>query len=876
MLSLRARLATQKGFSTSRTVLARSLCAEASEKGSNNKFRDGEQVDTVIIGGGVVGASVLYHLAEKGMKPILLEKGVLTCGSTWHAAGLVANFNAGTNLRRWHKYGVDFYTDVMERTGRGSSFQRPGSIRLIEDNADRIDEAKFQMGKSRFFDNPQELISVEEIKDLHPFVNTDRIWGGIWNTGDGHADPTSCTNAMLDLCKPWGARVVERCPVVALTQTKDRKWKVETDQGTIYADRVVNSGGLWGQKVARMAGVFMPSAIIQHQYVITDTIPEVEAYTKEKGHQIPVLRSLEGSYYLRQERNGILIGPYESKEAMCLQDEWNLTPNANDGAPYTFENDLFQPDLDRLADHLEHAAELFPLFAEAGISSVVNGPVQWACDGNALVGPVEDQGVYNFWQACGFSYGIAQGPGAGDYLARWITEGQPPYELFEVDPTRYGPWTTKFFTSAKVREAYGKNNNISFPKEELMAGRPVRTTPIYDRLKAKGAQWAFHNGLEQPTWFHQPLETDEETDPYQPSFRRTNWHNAVAKEIEITQQGMGIMDFSSFSKFIISVPKAFEFLDKLSANKIPAVGRVAIGHMLTKTGQIISEMTITRLSDTEFYIVTGSDMERHDLRHWNQHLWEWNMEQDVNIRSVTKEWTVLGIAGPNAEKVLQSLTTENMEPENFKFFSAKELDVGTEKSSSVPLVLRLSFTGLSGFEFHVPCDEMAVLYDNLWNAAAELGPVTDFGALALDSFRLEAGFKFLNPDMTRDYDALDSGIQKFVKMKNRNFVGMDAVKKQKKEGWASGKRCVKITVNTEENPVENRSPPEPYGDNVIFIKNDKGELKEVGFTTSGGYGHITKRSLAIAHIDLDQCVEGTKIQVEVLGQLYSGEVLEFI
>merc|ERR1719192_1828432 len=558
---------------------------------------------------------------------------------------------------------------------------------------------------------------------------------------------------------------------------------------------------------------------------------------------------------------------------MLLQDEWNYAANASDGTPMSFENDLFQADLDRLGDHLEHASELVPVFGTAGIKSVVNGPVEWPPDGNAIIGPVDDQGVYNFYQACGFSYGIAQAAGAGDYLCRWITEGEPPYELFEADPARCGPWATKYFSSAKVRETYGKNNTISFPKEERLAGRPLRTTPVYDRLKAKNAIFGFHNGLEQPLWFN----TNNIEPEYAPSFRRTNWFEKVGEVVQTTCEGMGIMDMSSFSKFMISGPNAFKFLDKVSANKIPAVGRVGICHMLTPKGKVLSEMTVTRLAEDKFYIVTGSDMERHDYRWWVQNgILE---EGGIEVRNVTKDWVVLGIAGPNAEKVLQKLTTEPVDSDDFKFFSHKTMEIGAEEhGSSVALTLRMSFTGLSGFEFHVPCDEMNVLYDNLWRVASELGPVTDFGGYALNSFRLEAGFKFLIPDMSRDYDALDSGIQKFIRMKNRDFIGKSAVAKMKKEGWASGKRCVKVHVETDTDDDEDKGRPiaDACGDNAIMMKNEKGELEQVGWTTSGGYSHQSKRNLCIAHVNLDCIEDGTKVMVEVLGKLKNGTILGVI
>eukprot|EP01084_Bolivina_argentea_P009186 17180_1 len=802
------------------------------------------EVSNVVIGGGVLGSSMLYHLTKAGMSDsILLEKGNLTCGTTWHAAGLVTYFHPGSGLRKIHNYSVNLYKELENETGKDVSFQTPGSIRLIENNNDRIDEAKFQMSKSKLYDNPQYLISPKEIEELHPLINVnmdgnDSIWGGIYTPEDGHIDPTSLTNAFVAGAKLYGGKIFQNTPVNKLECMSNGKWKVYTSNGDKYiADRIINCAGLWGEYVGKLAGVYHPVGIIEHQYIITETIKEVNEYWKLNGKQLPVLRSLSGSYYIRQERDGLLIGPYESQNNMKLVDEWNrLSHNEISGTPLSFGTELFQGDLDRLETHLLHCAELIPQFGTVGIQSIINGPVSWPPDGNPLLGPVYNDKIKNYWAACGMSYGIAHAGGAAKYLVDWILNGEAPMELFECDPTRYGEWTTKQFTCAKIRETYGMNNNISYPKEERLAGRPIRTNSLYHMFKhEKGCVFGFHNGLEQPLYFN---NFDNE---YKPSFRRTNWFDNVKNEVLTTQKSLGVMDMSTFSKFIIYGKDAFEFLDTLVANKPPIkIGKVCIAHMLTKTGKVTAELTITKLSENEYYIVTGSDMERHDLRQWYMH--KDNMElNDVCFKNVSNEWSVLSIAGPNSENILSEMTYGfDVSMDNFKFFNHLCMDLGTEIYGSIPNVnvLRLSFTGLKGFEFHLPNEYLYTLYENIYKIAEKNKyEICDFGAYALDSMRMEIGFKFLGSDMRRDDTAVMCGLKKFIKLKNRSFIGKYICENELKNG--TERYLVKIVIDT------NQFNADGYGDNPIF---DKKTNKLVGWTTSGSYSHQSDRSLAFAYL----------------------------
>jgi len=815
--------------------------------------------ECVVIGGGVVGAGVLYHLAKKGFSDaVLLEKGTLTCGSTWHAAGLCTYFHGGSNMRKIHHYGCELYKTLQEETEVDVGFQTPGSIRLIENCPDRIDDAHREMGKSRLFDAKQELITPAEVKALHPLLNTDGVWGGIYTPGDGHIDPTGTTNALIKGAKNKGARVFQETAVEGLTMCSDGRWEVRTPKGTIRADRIINAAGLWGDRIAEMAGVHHPLAIIEHQYVITKSIPEVQAFWKEKGYQLPVLRSLEGSYYVRQERDGLLVGPYEGKGGtdMEMHDIWNKNPFGS-MSPMDFGHDLFPEDLDRLMPHLEHVSNLIPEFASAEINSVVNGPVSWPPDGNPLLGPVHD--VPNYWAACGMSYGIAQSAGLADYLTDWIITGEPPYELFEADPTRFGSWAGKNFSDQKVRETYGLNNSVVFPNEERMAGRPIRTNALYPILKGKGCQFSFHNGLECPMWFADPNDPE----PYKPSWRRTNWNDAVAKEVQTVTESCGIMDASSFSKYLIFGQGATPFLDQIQANRLPAVGKVSIGHMLTEKGKIMAEITIACVTEDTYYICTGSDMERHDMRWFQMN----DMPPGCELTNLTQAYGVLAFAGPNSTKILTKLSNimhldyEDNKLEDLPFFSLLDAEI----AGCPVMLMKLSYTGLRpGWEIHCQQEYMYQVYSAIHNTGEELGmKVGDFGGIALNSFRLEAGFKLLGTDMRKDCPALSCGIKRFVKMKDREFIGKAAIKEEKKNPWTH--KIVKLEVDAKD--------ADALGDNPIYATTNDDPNKPIGWTSSGGYGFATKKSLAFAFVPPEKAEKGNEVFVDILGEHRKATVL---
>uniref|UniRef100_A0A8C8I6S1 Dimethylglycine dehydrogenase, mitochondrial n=1 Tax=Oncorhynchus tshawytscha TaxID=74940 RepID=A0A8C8I6S1_ONCTS len=600
-----------------------------------------DAAETVIIGGGCVGVSLAYHLAKAGQKDVvLLEKSELTAGSTWHAA---------------------------------VGFHQPGSIRIASTPV-RVDELKYQMARTHWHPTPQWLITPEKIKELFPLLNMDKVLAGLYNPGDGHIDPYSLTMALAAGARMYGAQIYNPALVSGLTPTSDGKWDVQTPHGTIRANRIVNATGFWAREVGQQIGFDHPTIPVHHQYVVTATVPEVKALKAE----LPVIRDLEGSYYLRQERDGLLFGPYEKEEKMVLQDSW-----VRDGVPPGFGKELFESDLDRIMHHVEMAMEMVPVLKNADIINIVSGPITYTPDLLPMVGP--HQGARNYWTAIGFGYGVIHAGGIGKFLSDWIVTGEPPYDLIECDPNRYGKWTTVPYLCAKARESYGFNNVVGYPKEERFAGRPTnRTSGVYELLKGK-ASMGFHAGWEQPHWFYKPGDNAG----YKPSFRRTNWFGPVGRECKLVMEKVGVVDLTPFGKFMVKGKDSHKLLDRLFANTMPKVGLTNISHMLTPTGRVYAEVTITQLTPGEFLLITGSGSELHDLRWMEEEVAEG--AYDVDISNVTEDIGVLGVAGPKARDVLQKLTQEDMSDASFKFLHCKPIQLGGINLRAI----RISYTGMN-------------------------------------------------------------------------------------------------------------------------------------------------------------------------------------
>ncbi|KAK0140890.1 Dimethylglycine dehydrogenase, mitochondrial [Merluccius polli] len=797
-----------------------------------------DSADTVVIGGGCVGVSVAYHLAKGGMKDVvLLEKSELTAGSTWHAAGLTTYYHPGINLKKVHYNSIKLYENLEAETGQAVGFHQPGSIRIASTPV-RVDELKYQMARTHWHPTPQYLITPERVKELFPLLNMDKVLAGLYNPGDGHIDPYSLTMALAAGARMYGAQIYNPAPVTGLTPTSDGQWDVQTPHGTIRAKRIVNATGFWAREVGNMLGFQHPTIPVHHQYVVTATVPEVKALKTE----LPVIRDLEGSYYLRQERDGLLFGPYERMEKMVLQDSW-----VRDGVPPGFGKELFESDLDRIMDHVEMAMEMVPVLKSADIINIVSGPITYTPDLLPMVGP--HQGAHNYWTAIGFGYGVIHAGGIGKFLSDWIISGEPPYDLIECDPNRYGKWTDVPYMCIKARESYGYNNVVGYPKEERFAGRPTyRTSGVYDLLKDK-ASMGFHAGWEQPHWFYKSGDDAG----YKPSFRRTNWFGPVGRECKLVLEKVGVIDLTPFAKFTVKGRDSQKLLDHLFANTMPKVGLTNISHMLTPTGRVYAEVTITQTAPGEFMLITGSGSELHDLRWMEKEVTEGGYE--VDIKNVTDDFGVLGVAGPNARKVLQKITDEDLSDAGFKFLHCKNI-----KLAGIPTqAIRISYTGELGWELYIEQKDMAAVYQAIMAAGQDEG-IDNFGSYAMNSLRLEKGFRGWGAEMNCDTNPLEAGLEYFIKLnKPADFIGKAALQEIKAKGLK--RKLSYISLDTDN--------VDPEGNETIWLNG-----KVVGNTTSGAYSYSTQQSLAFAYLPVELCSVGQKVDVELLGRKYSAMVIQ--
>ncbi|KAM9450975.1 dimethylglycine dehydrogenase, mitochondrial [Clarias gariepinus] len=797
-----------------------------------------DKAETLIIGGGCVGVSLAYHLAKAGQKDVvLLEKSELTAGSTWHAAGLTTYYHPGINLKKIHYHSIKLYEQLEAETGQAVGFHQPGSVRIASTPA-RVDEMKYQMTRTHWHATPQFFIEPEKVHELFPLLNMDKVLAGLYTPGDGHIDPYSLTMALAAGARMYGAQIYSPAPVTGLAPTPDGRWDVRTPHGTIRANRIVNATGFWARELGQLVGLEHPTVPVHHQYVVTATIPEVKALKQE----LPVIRDLEGSYYLRQERDGLLFGPYEKEEKMVLQDSW-----VRDGVPPGFGKELFESDLDRIMEHVEKAMEMVPVLKHADIINIVSGPITYTPDLLPMVGP--HQGLRNYWTAIGFGYGIIHAGGVGKFLSDWIIKGEPAYDLIECDPNRYGKWTTVPYLCAKARESYGFNNVVGYPKEERFAGRPTsRVSGLYEQLKDK-CSMGFHAGWEQPHYFYKPGDDVG----YSPSFRRTNWHGPVGRECKLVMEKVGVIDLSPFGKFMVKGKDAHRLLDRLFANTMPKVGWTNISHMLTPRGRVYAEVTITQVAPGEFLLITGSGSELHDLRWIEREAADGDYE--VDITNVTDDIGVLGVAGPNSRKVLQKLTSEDLSDGAFKFLHCKAIQL-----AGVPLrAIRISYTGELGWELYVDMPKLAEVYQAIMEAGREEG-IDNFGTYAMASLRLEKGFRGWGAEMNCDTNPLEAGLDFFVKLnKPVDFIGKKALQEIKDQGLM--RKLAYLTVDTDN--------IDPEGNETIWHNG-----KVVGNTTSGAYSYSIQQSLAFGYLPVELTSVGQKVEVELLGRKYPATVVQ--
>ena len=782
----------------------------------------------VVIGGGIVGVSVLYHLAKLGWSDVaLVEKNDLTHGSTWHAAGLLPLFNMSYSVGQIHKYSVDLYQSLEDETGQAVGFHKTGNLRLAT-TRERMDEYHKYCGTANTIGVPFEMITPNEIAALWPLCNTDGLVGALFHPHDGHVAPADVTMALAKGARDGGAEINRRTKVTGIERTGGGEWRVKTDQGDIACEHVVTATGSWAREIAAMVGLDLPVIPVEHQYLLTDEIPELVERQKAGLPELAVLRESDASYYMREERQGLILGPYE-KGAPA----W-----AVDGVPENFGQELLEPDIDRLEPHINAAVARVAVFGMAGIKDYINGPIPYTPDGNPLIGPAF--GLRNYWLAEGFSFGITAAGGAGKYLAEWIVEGESSLDMLDVDPRRFGAYANKNYARLKNEEAYEHIFVIHYPDEERPAARPAKTSPCHQRLAERGAVWGQRYGWERPNWF--APQGVEAKDVW--SFRRTNYFVHVGNECRTVRERAAIIDITSFSKFEVSGPGAERFLDRLLARKAPAgVGRIALAHALTPSGGVRSEFTITRDGPESFYLVSSGAAERydHDLLLKNR-----PDDGSVLVDNVTTAHGVLVLVGPRARDVLARLTDADLSNEAFPWLTGQHIDLGLAPVRA----LRVNFVGALGWELHHPIEYQNYLFDALVEAGDEFG-LGMCGMRAMDSLRIEKSYRMWGQDLTTEYSALEAGLDRFVHLDKGDFVGRDALVAQKKRGVPQ--RFVTLEVEADD--------ADPLGNEPLYR-----DAAMIGRATAGAYGHTLGKSLALAYVQPGVAEPGTALEIEILGE----------
>lgn len=787
----------------------------------------------VVIGGGVVGVSMLYHLAKKGWSDVVLvERTELTAGSTWHAAGLLPLFNMSYAVGQLHKYSVDLYKTLEEETGQAVGFHVTGNLRLAT-NRERMDEYHKYCGTANTIGVPFEIITPDEVKALWPLCDTDGLVGALYHSDDGHIAPADVTQAMAIGARNNGAKIYRDTEVTAIAQTASGEWRLETNKGEITCEHVVSCTGNYARQTLAMVGLDIPAIPVQHQYIVTNEVPELVERKAADLPEMAVLRESDASYYLREERQGYILGPYEKGAPAVFLD----------GVPETFGKDLFPGDLDRLLPHVEAAIKRVPSFEHAGIKDIVNGPISYTPDGSPMVGPA--WGLKNFWISEGHSFGITAAGGAGWQLAEWITEGEPGIDMLDIDPRRFGPYANKAYAKAKNEEAYEHVFIIHYPDEERPAARPAKTSPCHDRLDARGAVWGQRYGWERPNWFA-PKDV-EGKDVW--SFRRTNYFEHVGNECRAVRERAGLIDITSFSKFLVSGPGAEAALDRCVANTLPKkIGGIGLCHALTKKGGVRSEFTITRDGPDRFYLVSSGAAERYDY----DFLCKYVAGDGVTVENQTLAHGVLVLAGPRARDILSQVTDADLSNGAFPWLSTRQIDIGMAPVRA----MRVNFVGDLGWELHHPIAYQNHIFDALV-AAGEAHGLGMCGMRAMDSLRLEKSYRMWGQDLTREYTPLEAGLDRFVKLDKGEFTGREALLRQKEAG-------VPQEFVTME--VHGVNDADPLGNEPLYRN---GEM--IGRATAGAYGHHVGKSLAIGYVKTGSV--GDDMEIEILGSRYAATVI---
>lgn len=790
----------------------------------------------VIIGGGAVGASALYHLARAGWTDcVLLEKNELTAGSTWHAAGNVPTFSSSWSIMNMQRYSASLYRELGALVDYPMNYHVTGSIRLGH-SKERLQEFKRVVGMGRYQGMDLDILTPDEMRGKYPFLETHDLTGALYDPYDGDIDPAQLTQALAKGARDMGAKIFRFCPATGARRDGD-EWVISTPQGEIRCEKVVNAAGYYAREVGKWFGRDVPMMVMSHQYILFEEIPELAAWSKEAGHKLPLLRDVDSSYYLRQEKTGMNLGPYERN----CKAHW-VTPD--DPMPDDFSFQLFPDDLDRLEWYLNDAVERVPILGTAGLSRMINGPIPYAPDGNPLIGPMP--GVPNAYEACVFTFGICQAGGAGKVLAEWVTEGETEWDMWSCDPRRYTSFAAdQDYCIAKGMEIYGHEYAMHFPKHAWPAGRNRKLSPIHDRIAALGAQFKPYNGWERAMWYAKPGD-DTSEESTQTWNREGPWRPRIEEECRAVTEAAGILDLPGFSRFRVKGEGATAWLSTLTTGKLPKPGRIGLAYFADDKGRIVTEMSVMMLAEDFFFLITAATAQWHDLEWLQKHL---PHDAAFTIDDVTDAFSCQILSGPSSRAILADV-------------SDADLSKGwlTHQSCQIAgrwcQLVRVSFAGELGWEIHTKIEDTAAIFDAVWEAGQKHG-LKPFGMEALDSLRIEKGYRAWKGDLSTDYTVLQGGLDRFVDWAKPDFKGKAALEREKQQGVA--KRFVLLTVEAGDCDA-------PYMSTLWHGGNVVGE------TTSGNWGYRVGKSIALGMLRADLAVAGTEIEVEIYGDRFKAVV----
>ncbi|MDE0309712.1 MAG: FAD-dependent oxidoreductase [Acidiferrobacterales bacterium] len=788
-------------------------------------MKDSAQV--VVIGGGIVGCSVAYHLAKYGWTDVVLvERQELTSGSSWHAAGGLFTVVRPNAPARIHKYTFETYREIESESGQSCGFHFTGGMNICR-TIEEVDSNRMLQSACRILDIESYFISPEEARRKAPILDTTDVIACLWETDGGHVDPASATQAFARAARKLGVEIYRHTPVIQTEQRSDGSWMVGTEKGNIIAEYVVNAAGLWGREVGRLAGIELPLMPVEHHYLVTESIPEIERLEFE----LPQINDNETGCYARQEGQGLLLGAYEK---VCTH--WAI-----DGTPQDFGHELLPDDLSRMDWNFQKSVDIMPCLAQAGIKRVINGPMIFSPDLGPLIGPHPE--LQNYFCANGVMAGFNQGPGIGRALAEWMIQGEPEFDLFCWDVARYGHWATKSYTQETTRYFYENRSEKIVPYQEFDAGRPIHKPPIYDQLESAGAVFGASFGLEHVNWFS-PTKVGASDSL---TFRQPNWWQPVIDEGKRVRNEVGLMEYSAMAKFEVSGPDAESWLNHIMANRMPDTGQVRLTPMLSEQGRLIGDFSVSRIGEDRFLILGADVMQLSFMRHFGRFL----PSDGVSLENQSADYAGLHLCGPNAQELLARLAEEEMDTLNFPFLHAATISIG-----AIPniIALRVSFTGETGYELYLPLRHQPILFELLMKEGRNLG-IGLVGTRCLMQTRLEKSFPAWGLELSPDYTVVEAAMERFVRLDKGEFVGRSAVLRHVPPKL----KRVTLVVDARDCAI--------WGDEAIFLD---GEL--VGAVSSGGYGPESECHIAMGYIDVDAATASGQFKVEVLGELLPAEL----